>query len=262
MLLNGRVAIVTGAGSGIGRSTALRLAVEGARVVIADVDDTAGTATSKTVADAGGNARFIQANIAQKLDVHNLIAATLEAYGRIDVMVANAGILDQTPFLDLKESEFDRVLGVNLKGTFLCCQAAAKQMVKQVEAGEKPGAIITVSSVNAIFGLPDHAAYAVSKGGVTQLMRSMAMALAPFGIRVNAVGPGTIATRMTEAYAEDEAVQDAILSRTPLGRVGKPEEIAAIIAWLASSQSSYVTGETIYADGGRLGLNLAMPNSD
>lgn len=262
MLLNGKVAIVTGAAQGIGRACAERCAAEGAKVVIADTNDVEGAKASAAICEVGRSAIFVQTNISEKLDVHNVIASTLEAYGHVDIMVANAGIVDDVPFLELEDSEFDRILRVNLKGTFLCAQAAARQIVKQIDAGRAPGAIVTMSSVNAFFGLPDHAAYATSKGGIAQLTRSMAIALAPHGIRVNAVGPGTIETPLIKDVVKDDAFRDTVLSRTPLGRIGRPEEIAAIVAWLASDQASYVTGETIYADGGRLPLNYIMPSRD
>jgi len=259
MLLSGQVAIVTGGGQGIGSACASRLAAEGAKVVIADVNDKTGAKAVEAIADAGGVARFIHTNVAEKLDVHNLVASTLEAYGQLNVMVANAGVVDDMAFLELEEGEFDRIIATHLKGTFLCCQAAARQMVKQCEGGGAPGAIVNMSSINAQFGLPDHVAYSISKGGVMQLTKSMAIALAPYGIRVNAVGPGTIETPLLEGVVKDEAFRQKVLSRTPLGRFGQPDEIAAVVAWLASSQASYVTGETVYADGGRLGLNYVVP---
>lgn len=259
MLLSGQVAIVTGGGQGIGSACASRLAAEGAKVVIADVNDKTGAKAVEAIADAGGVARFIHTNVAEKLDVHNLVASTLEAYGQLNVMVANAGVVDDMAFLELEEGEFDRIIATNLKGTFLCCQAAARQMVKQCGGGGAPGAIVNMSSINAQFGLPDHVAYSISKGGVMQLTKSMAIALAPYGIRVNAVGPGTIETPLLEGVVKDEAFRQKVLSRTPLGRFGQPDEIAAVVAWLASSQASYVTGETVYADGGRLGLNYVVP---
>lgn len=262
MLLSGKVAIVTGAGQGIGRACAIRMAAEGARVIVSDINEKSSAETVAAIVEAGGSARFVMANVAQRLDVLNLLAATLESYGQVDVMVANAGIVDDSPFLDLEESDFDRVIATNLKGTFLCAQAAARQMVKQVEKGQPAGAIVNMSSINAQFGLPDHVAYSISKGGVMQLTKSMAVALAPYGIRVNAIGPGTIETPLLAGVVKDEAFRQKVLSRTPLGRFGRPEEIAAIAAWLASSQASYITGETVYADGGRLGLNYVVPVPD
>ena len=259
MLLNGKVAIVTGAAHGIGRACAARFAAEGAKVILADVADSEGQAAAKQLTDDGYIARYIHANVAERLDVHNLVAAAAEAHGRVDVMVTSAGTMEFTPFLELDVAAFERTIAVNLKGTFLCAQAAAKQMVRQLENGEgPPGSIVTVSSINAWFGLPASVAYSASKGGVSQLTKSIAMALAEHDIRVNAVGPGTIETAMTSAMTSDKKVLDTVLSRTPLGRLGQPEEIAAVAVWLASDQASYVTGQTIYADGGRMPLSLTV----
>ena len=257
MLLNGKVAIVTGGAQGIGRACVERLASEGAKVIAADTQDTQGNRLADALSKKGQSVRFVHANVTERLDMRNLVAAAVEAYGRLDVLVTCAGMFEVTPFLDLDEETFDKVMDVNLKGTFLAAQCAAKQMVRQLEAGEgPPGAIVTVTSVNAWFGLPGSAAYATSKGGVMQLTKSMAMALADHGIRVNAVGPGTIETKMSEAVTSDLEMRDRVLARTPLGRLGKPEEIAAVAAWLASDQASYITGQTVYADGGRMSLNL------
>ena len=180
MLLNGKVAIVTGASQGIGRATATRFAAEGAKVVLADVADTEGNKVAKELEEAGHTVRYVHTNVAERLDVHNLIAAAIESFGRIDVVATCAGVIEATSFLDLDEAVFDKTIAVNLKGTFLCAQAAAKQMVRQLENNDgKPGVIVTISSVNDWFGLPLSAAYASSKGGVSQLTRSMAVALAP-----------------------------------------------------------------------------------
>jgi len=262
MLLKDRIAIVTGAGQGIGEACALRLAREGAKVIVADVNAEAGNAVAERIRKNGGVADFVDCDVSEKLDVHNLIAKALEAHGRIDVLVNNAGIVDDAPFLDLPIEEFERILGVNLKGAFLAGQAAARQMVKQGlrTEGGAAGAIVNMSSVNAVFALPDHVAYSVSKGGLAQLTKAMAIALAPQGIRVNAVGPGTIQTPLLAGVVKDEAFRKKVLSRTPMGRVGQPEEIAAIVAWLASDEASYVTGTTVYADGGRMPLNYVMPD--
>ncbi len=265
MLLDGKTAIVTGASQGIGRACAERLAQEGAKVVIADVNEEQGQEVANAITASGGEAFFHDCDVSERLDVHNLIAAALARYARIDVLVNNAAVLDDQPFLELEEQDFDRVLKTNVKGSFLCAQAVAKQLVRQVETeGESasPGSIINMSSVNAWFGLPDHVAYSTSKGAIAQLTKSMAIALAPYGIRVNAVGPGSIATPMLEEVIKDQAFRTKVLSRTPLGRLGRPEEIAAIVAWLASDQASYVTGTTIYADGGRMPLNYVMPVPD
>lgn len=263
MLLEDRIAIVTGAAQGIGRACALRLAKEGAKIIVADVNDTDGAATAEAIRKAGGAAQFVDCDISEKLDVHNLIAKTLEVHGRIDVLVNNAGVVDDMPFLDLAEAEYDRILRINLKGAFLAGQAVARQMVKQgARDGGGAGAIVNMSSVNAVFALPDHVAYSISKGGLSQLTKAMAIALAPHGIRVNAVGPGTIETPLIASVVKDAAFRKKVLSRTPLGRIGRPEEVAAIVAWLASDEASYVTGTTVYADGGRLPLNYVMPDGE
>ena len=257
MLLNGKVAIVTGGAQGIGGACVARLAREGARVIAADTQDGLGNKLVDELSEKGHAARFVHANVTERLDMRNLVAAAVEAYGRLDILVTCAGKFEVTPFLDLNEETFDKVMQVNLKGTFLAAQCAAKQMVRQLEAGDgPPGAIVTVTSVNAWFGMASSAAYATSKGAVMQLTKSMAMALADHGIRVNAVGPGTIETQMSEALTADLGMRERVLSRTPLGRLGQPEEIAAVAAWLASDQASYITGQTVYADGGRLSLNL------
>ncbi|MCB1505773.1 MAG: SDR family oxidoreductase [Hyphomicrobiaceae bacterium] len=263
MLLANKVAIVTGGARGIGRATVERLAREGARVVVADIDDEAGAKVVAAVKAAGSEAVFRSADISERLDVFNLVASARDAFGKIDVLVNNAAIVDDQPFLELEEGEFDRVMRTNIKGAFLASQAVAKQMIRQRQADPncQPGSIVNVTSVNARFGQSDHLAYAVSKGGLEQLTRSMALALAPYGIRVNAVGPGTVETDMIAQVYKDEAWREAVLSRTPLGRFGTPAEIAAVIAWLASKEASYLTGTTIWADGGRMSLNAMMPAS-
>lgn len=257
MGLEGKVAVITGAARGIGFAIAKRYLMEGARVVLSDIDATAG---AKAVRDLEqyGPAHFMAADVGDKLDVYNLITYTTTNLGDIDILVNNAGIVHKADFLDLKEADFDRVLRVNLKGAFLCAQAVARLMVARVDAGGDAGTIINMSSVNAIFGLPDQLPYSVSKGGVNQLTRTMAIALAPWGIRVNAIGPGSIETDMLAAVNSDADSRNRLLSRTPLGRVGQPNEIAGIAAFLASPDASYITGQTIYADGGRLPLNYTM----
>ncbi len=261
MLLAGKVAIVTGAAQGIGEACAVRLAKEGARVALCDVNDTAGAAVAKAIDAAGGNATFVHCDVAKPADVAAAVAAVLKAYGRIDVLVNNAGVVDDAPFLDLPLEELDRVLSINLRGAFLMAQAVARQMVKQGRGknGAPAGAIVNMSSINERFGLPDHVAYSMSKGGISQLTKAMAVALAAQGIRVNAVGPGTIDTPLLANVVKDKAFRAKVLSRTPIGRYGRPEEIAAIVAWLASDEASYITGTTIFADGGRLPLNYVVP---
>ncbi|HEX5997790.1 MAG TPA: SDR family NAD(P)-dependent oxidoreductase [Hyphomicrobiaceae bacterium] len=261
MLLAGRVAIVTGAAQGIGRACAVRLAQEGAKIALCDVNAEAGAKVVDAIVASGGHATFVRCDVASAAEVDSALTATLNTYGRVDVLVNNAGILDDAPFLELSIEEFDHVLGVNLRGAFLMAQAAARQMVSQgrTAAGGSAGAIVNMSSINERFGLPDHVAYSISKGGISQLTKAAAVALAPHGIRVNAVGPGTIDTPILAGVIKDAAFRNKVLSRTPLGRFGRPEEIAAVVAWLASDEASYVTGTTVFADGGRLPLNYVVP---
>ncbi len=257
MLLSDKVAIVTGGAQGIGYAIAERFLREKAKVVIADVDNKTGEAAEKALRKIG-TVKYIHCNVAERLDVHNLIAGTLDAFGRIDILVNNAGVVAKSEFLDLTEDEFDHVLSINLKGAFLCSQAVARHQIEQVEAGDKPGSIINMSSVNAVFAIPDQVPYSISKGGLDQLTKVAALSLAKHGIRVNAIGSGSIMTKMLESVVDDADASAKTLARTPIGRIGNPAEIAAIAVFLASDESSYVTGQTIYADGGRLGLNYTV----
>ncbi len=257
--LTGKVAVITGGAKGIGLACAERLAADGAKVVIADIEETAGEAAAAEMSASGREAMFVTCDVSKKLDIRNLVTATLDAYGAIDILVNNAGIVAAGDFLDISEADFDRVLAVNLKGAFLVGQAVARQMVEQVNGGAKPGSIVNMSSINAVFAIANQVPYTISKGGMNQLTKVMALALAPHGIRVNAIGPGSIMTDILKSVADDEEARRRILSRTPLGRIGEPAEIAAIAAFLASDDASYITGHTIYADGGRLPLNSTVP---
>jgi len=254
MKLANKTALVTGASQGIGLACAQRLVQEGARVMLADVRPE-GAAAAAALGDA---ARFFCADVSQKSDVDALFAATIEAFGHIDILVNNAGVTHAADFLDLLEEDFDRVLRINLKSMFLCSQAAARDMVKR-----NSGCIINMSSVNAELVVPNQVPYVVSKGGVNQLTRVAAISLAQHGIRVNAIGPGTILTELAkQAVLGSPEARHTILSRTPLGRCGEPEEVAAIAAFLASDDASYITGQTLYADGGRMPLNYTVPVRD
>lgn len=256
--LEGKVAIITGGAQGIGYAIAERFLNEGATVVIADVSDQEGRQAQEQLGRIG-KASYIHCDVSQKLDVHNLIASTLDLHDRIDILVNNAGMVAGGDFLEISEEDFDRVIAVNLKGAFLCGQAVARHMAEHVKAGGTPGTIINMSSVNAVFAIANQVPYSVSKGGMNQLTKVMALSLAPYNIRVNAIGPGSIMTKILEAVANDKAAKERILSRTPLGRIGDPSEIASIAAFLASDDASYITGQTIYADGGRLPLNYTVP---
>jgi glucose 1-dehydrogenase len=260
MKLAERVAIVTGAAQGIGAACARAFAEAGARVIVADVNEVGGSAVVKSIAAAGGYALFKQADVGDRLACAALVDHAVTHFGRVDVLVNNAGIVHAAEFLDLAEEDFDRVLRVNLKGAFLCAQAAARQMAQQApRASGERGVIVNMSSVNAVLAIANQVPYTVSKGGVNQLTKVMALALAPLGIRAVAIGPGSIATEMLKtAVMTNEAARERILSRTPLKRLGEPEEIARIAVFLASDDASYVTGTTVYADGGRLGLNYTV----
>ncbi len=263
MSLENKVAIITGAARGIGYAVAKRFVMDGAKVVIADVDDEAGHSAVEDLSGLG-EVMYLHCNVAERLDVRNLVAETLNAYGDIDVLVNNAGIVVGADFLDLEEEDFDRVLSVNLKGAFLCSQAVARHMVEKVQNGGEAGAIINMSSVNSVLAIPNQIPYCVSKGGMSQLTKTTSVSLAPYGIRVNAIGPGSIMTEMLASVNSDPAARNRILSRTPMLRVGEPSEIASVAAFLASTDASYVTGQTIFADGGRMPLNytVAVPDGD
>jgi NAD(P)-dependent dehydrogenase (short-subunit alcohol dehydrogenase family) len=259
MKLDGKVAIVTGGARGIGLAIAKRYVAQGVKVVIADVDVAAGESAARAL---GAPCRFKATDVGDAEQAQNLINDAVAAFGTLDILVNNAGIVHGADFLDIKEADFDRVLRVNLKGAFLVGQAAARRMVEQVKAGRPPGAIINMSSVNAVLAIPNQVPYCVSKGGIAQLTKVMALSLAPYGIRVNAIGPGSIMTDILKSVATDREAKHRLLARTPLGRIGEPDEIAAIALFLASDDATYVTGQTVYADGGRLGLNYTVAVSE
>lgn len=248
--LQGRVCLVTGAAQGIGEACVRRFAREGAQVVVTDVDDARG---QKLAQELG--ALYVHCDVGDKAQVDALVAQTMAAHGRIDVLVNNAGIFKAADFLDITEADFDAVLRVNLKGSFLVGQAVAREMARV-----RRGSIVNMSSVNGVLTIPTIASYNVSKGGINQLTRVMALALADQGIRVNAVAPGTIATELAaKAVLTSEEAKARIMSRTPMKRLGEPSEIADVVAWLASDAASYVTGEIVTVDGGRMTLNYTVP---
>jgi NAD(P)-dependent dehydrogenase (short-subunit alcohol dehydrogenase family) len=248
--LNGRVCIVTGGAQGIGEACIRRFAREGAKVVIADIDDKHGAALA---GELGG--LYVHCDVGDKAQVDALVAQTMAAHGRIDVLVNNAGIFKAADFLEITEADFDAVLRINLKGSFLMGQAVAREMA---QTGK--GSIVNMSSVNGVLAIPTIASYNVSKGGINQLTRVMALALADKGIRVNAVAPGTIATELAaKAVLTSEDAKAKIMSRTPMRRLGEPSEIADTVAYLASDAASYITGEIVMVDGGRMTLNYTVP---
>ncbi len=254
MRLKDKVAVITGAAQGIGFACAQRFVAEGASVMMSDINAVKLEESAKSL-----GAAFEPADAGLKSDVERLMKRTIERLGRIDILVSNAGINSLAEVLDVKEEDFDEVIRVNLKSQFLCGQAAAREMVRQGEGG----VIINMSSVNAKVAIANQVAYAVSKGGSNQLTKVMAIGLAQHGIRVVAIGPGTIMTDMakTAVLASAES-RRKVMSRTPLGRGGEPSEVASVAAFLASEDASYITGQTIYPDGGRLALNYTMPVVD
>ena len=253
--------IVTGAAQGIGFAIAERFIKDGAQVMISDINEAKVLAAQNKLSPLGEVEVFV-GNIGDRIDVHNLIAETLSAFGKIDLLVNNAGIVKAGEFLDITEEDFDQVMDVNIKGMFLASQAVAKHMVARVEEGKPAGSIINISSVNDSLVLPSQLTYTVSKGAVKQLTRVMAVSLAPYGIRVNGIGPGSIKTEMLATVLADNSAEKRILERTPLGRIGDPSEIASVSAFLASKDASYITGEIIYTDGGRMPLGYSMQLED
>jgi NAD(P)-dependent dehydrogenase (short-subunit alcohol dehydrogenase family) len=251
--LKDRIAIVTGASRGIGLACAERFAADGATVIMSDVDDQAGQAAAKVI-----GATYMHCDVSKASEVNALVEAVVKRFGAIDILMNTAGIAMAGDFLSITEADLDKVLGINLKGSFLMLQACARHMVKQAESGRKPGAIINMSSVNDTLAIPTIVSYCMSKGGVSQLTRATSIYLAPYGIRVNAIGPGSIRTDMYKGVVADPAAVKRVMSRTPMGRPGEPSEVASIAAFLASDDASYVTGETIYVDGGRMPLNYVV----
>lgn len=255
MRLHDRVALVTGAARGIGRAVALRLAAEGAAVVLADIDATEGAAAAAEIRGSGGWARFVSCDVGNRRAIDAAVEQAVGTFGALDIAVANAGIAVRGDFLDFAAADFDRVLRTNLHGAFHTVQAAGRAM----RAGGRGGSIVTMSSINGLLAMPHVVANCVAKGGLNQLTSAAALALADDGVRVNALAPGSVDSGMVyDVNRADSAAWRALESRTPMRRLGTPEEVAAMVAFLASEDASYVTGQTIVADGGRMALNYVV----
>lgn len=247
MRFNNKVAIVTGSTRGIGKAIAIQLVKDGAKVII---NGTKQETVDEAVKEVGksGTVYGIAADVSKKADVQRLIDGAVKKFGKLDIMVNNAGIVNFSPFVDLKEEDWDRMLDVDLKGCYLCCQAAAKQMIKQ----KKGGKILNISSIAGFIGFPGLSHYCAAKAGVIELTKEIATELGPFKINVNAIGPGVIETDMTKDMLVDPKAMKGFLARIPLGRIGKPDDIAKATAFLVSDEADYVTGITLFVDGGWL----------
>jgi glucose 1-dehydrogenase len=244
--LRDKVAVVTGASSGIGRAIALAFAREGAAVAVNYARNAEGA--ESTVKEIGERAFAVQADVSKPEDVKNLIGQAVQRFGRLDVMVNNAGVEHKMPFLETPLEVWEEVIAVNLRGPWLGCQEAARQLVAQ----GGPGRIINVSSVHEDLPMPTNSPYCAAKGGLRMLTRTIAVELAPHDITVNNIAPGAIETPMDAPLEEHPRQMEELLSEIPLGRMGKPEEVASLALYLASDASAYVTGSTFFVDGGMI----------
>lgn len=249
MKLENKVAIVAGGTKGIGLGIALEYVREGARVVLGGTTDRNGETAIKEIEAAGGEGFFVNCDVSSLDDLDKIISQTVDRYGRLDIYVANAGIndADKTHYLDISPEQYDRIMNVNLKGMFFGGQKAAQQMIAQGNGG----VIINMSSVNAYLALDSQFVYTVSKGGIQQLTKVQAVALAPHDIKVNAIAPGPIETDLMRRVGSDKQLMDTILSRTPIGRIGTPQECGRLAVFLASEDSNFIFGQSIFIDGGR-----------
>ena len=250
--LKDKVAIITGARRGMGRADALLLAKNGAKVVVADISKEDCEKVAEEIKKNKGEAIAVKCDVSKKAEVDNLVKETVDKWGRVDILVNNAGIAEFRPFLEMTEADWDKTININLKGYFLCAQAAAREMAKQ-----KSGVIVNIASIamgQQGVGMPGIVHYCASKGGIAAMTEALAVELAPFNIRVNAIAPGVIDTPMVQEAGLDQKAIEGMLMRVPLKRMGRAEEIASPVLFLASDDSSYMTGATIVVDGGWLAV--------
>ncbi len=248
--LENKLAVVTGAGRGMGRTHALLLAEAGAKIVVSDISLENSEKVVEEIKEKGGDALAVKCDISKKEEVDEMINKTVDAFGKVDILVNNAGIADFKDFLEMTEEDWDRTIDINLKGYFLCSQAAAKEMAKQ-----KSGSIINIGSIamgQLGVGFPNLVHYVSSKGGIAGMTEALAVDLAVYNIRVNAIAPGLIETPMADSVKSDEEVLKGILAKLPMKRMGRPEEISSAVVFLASDAASYMTGAIINIDGGWL----------
>jgi len=247
MDLKNKVAIITGSRRGIGKAIALALAKAGANVVVSDINLDDCNKVVEEIKAINGNALAVKADVSNPEDVSQMINLTTEKFGKVNILINNAGIYMQKSFTDVTEQDFDRILNINLKGVFLCSKAAVPEMIKQGK-----GKIINIASIAGQVGFADSSAYCASKGAIINITRELALELAQYKINVNAIGPGVIETDMTKNLLKNKATKEALLANIPLSRIGKPEDIANAALFLASDNSDYITGITLFVDGGWL----------
>ncbi len=249
MRLKDKVAIITGAATGIGQGIAIRFAREGAAVVVDYVGNPkAPEQTVNTIKGSGGKVLAVEADVSDPKQVENLVSSAVKAFGKLDIVVNNAGIESKHPFVDYPLQELQKILNVNLIGPFLVAQAAARQMIQQNQGGR----IINISSVHEDLPMPTNAAYCASKGGLRMLMRTICVELAKYNITVNNIGPGAVYTPIDADIEAKPELEKALMSEIPLNRWGKPEDVAGLAVFLASEEAAYVTGATYFIDGGML----------